>query len=289
LPALQAEVDRLQEVLKKLIEAAPAQRKGALSGFGQQLTQVRQQASPSVFAYELREPFVMVELWDFFRTHSEASKDLQHLEALWTAEKGRFAAHPDAATQASPLVVALAQASANHAEKLYRAALPYGKAAGTPAGLYYLSEAEAHMRFHDFVVTLSLPAGPETPGVPDAAVLRTALEGLEGEMQKGFAADPGGQEMIPASALLKEGRELLERDDRAGAALTLLAGRLELSRHRRPATPVTGGAPAPVEPVPEGSLIAPFIPMTAGEQDETARIVRADVIPLYRSFFGKKP
>lgn len=284
---LQAEVDRLQEVLKKVGAAAPPQAKGTLAGFGQQLASIRPQTSPSVFVYQLREPSTGVEQWAFFLDHRDGSKDLAHLEALWTAEKARFAVAPGP-VPAAPLLAALAQASENRAEKLYRAALPYGKASGPGAGFYYLGEAEAQMRFHDFVAGLSFPAGGEK--IPDAAVLRTVLESLEGEMQKGFAADPGGQEMIPASALLKEARELLERDFRAGAALTLLESRLELSRRRTSgsrASQKTGGAPPPVEKAAEGSLIAPFVAMTAGEQDETARIVRADVIPLYRSFFGK--
>ncbi len=282
LPALQAEVARLQGALQKIVEATPEKERGELTGLGQQLDKIRQQPSPSVFVYQLRNPFIDIELRTFLQAHADAGKDFSHLETLWTAEKGRFAP-ASRPVPAAPLLAALAEASENHAQKVYRAALPYGKAAGPGAGAYYLGEAEGNMAFRDFVARLTLPA---TEKVPDAAALRTVLESLEGEMQKGFAADPGGQELIPASSLLKEARELLERDFRAGAALTLLRSRLELSRHRKGGAPASA-APAAPETAAEGSLIAPFVAMTTGDQDETARIVRADVIPLYRSFVRK--
>lgn len=286
LQALQAEVSRLQGVLKKLDEATPAQGKGELAELGQQLDQIRQQKSPSVLVYRLRNPFVEIEQRSFLLAHRDAGKDFSRLETLWTAEKARFAAGSRPAP-AAPLLAALAQMSENYAEKLYRAALPYGKAAGSGAGVYYLGEAEGHMAFRAFVTGLTLPASAEdAEKVPDAAPLRAALESLEGELQKDFAADPGSQEMVPASALLKEARELVERDFRAGAAVALLRSRLELSRHRKGGAAAPAASPAgAAEKVVEGSLIAPFAALTNGEQNETARLVRADVIPLYHSFF----
>jgi len=284
LPALQAEIGRLQGALQKIVEATPEKARGELTGLGQQLDLLRQQKSPSALVYQLRNPFIEIELRAFIQAHGDAGKDFSHLETLWTAEKARFAPASRPAP-AAPLLAALAEASENHAQKVYRAALPYGKAAGPGAGVYYLGEAEGNMAFHDFVARLTLPAAEK---VPDAATLRSALESLEAEMQKGFAADPGGQELIQASALLKEARELLERDFRAGAALTLLRSRLELSRHRKGGAAASAASAAPAaEKAAEGSLIAPFAAMTTGEQDETARIVRADVIPLYQSFFRK--
>jgi len=285
LQALQAEVGRLQGMLQKIVEATPEKSRGELTGLGQQLDKLRQQPSPSAFVYQLRNPFIDIELRTFLRAHGDAGKDFASLQTLWTAEKARFApmSQTSRPAPAAPLLAALAEMSENHAQKVYRAALPYGKAAGPGAGAYYLGEAEGNMAFHDFVARLTLPAAEK---VPDAATLRTVLESLEGEMQKDFAADPGGQELIPASAMLKEARELVERDFRAGAALTLLRSRLELSRHRKGGAPASAAAATP-EKAAEGSLIAPFVAMTTGDQDETARIVRADVIPLYRSFFRK--
>jgi hypothetical protein len=281
---LRQEVDRLEGLLKKVEAVAP--KGDAVSAIRTSLAQVRKESSPPVFVYQLHGPFVDAEKLAFFVENGEAGKDLTHLERLWAERKQRFAPHARPLPEA-PLLAGLAQAAENRAEKLYRASLPYGKASGPRNGLYYLGEAEGEMRFHDFVVTLSLPAGSEK--APDAAALQKALESLEAEMQKAFAADPGSPVMIQPSALLKEARELLERGSRQGAALLLLQSRLELSRREGKHAKEPPGPPAKAAALTEGSLIAPFLALTAGEQDETARIVRADVVPLYRSFFRKNP
>jgi hypothetical protein len=274
---LRAEVDRLAGVLKQL-EAGPA--RGQVKGLRASLDQVRKVTSPSVFVYQLRGPFLQIELLAFITAHQEAGKDLTRFEELWKAESPRFAG-TERTLPASPLLAGLAQASENYGEKMYRAALPYAKATRPPNGVYYLAEAEGNLRFRDFVASLSLPKGD---GEPDAGALRTGLEGLENEMLTAFAADPGTQTMIPVSAKLKEARELVERDSRCGAALTLLECRLELSR-RLPAAASQAGAPAQEEAAPEGSLLAPFLALSG---DDTARIVRSDVVPLARSFFRRK-
>jgi hypothetical protein len=275
---LRAEVDRLAGVLTQL-EAGPV--RGAVKGLRPSLDQVRKVTSPSVFVYQLREPFVRIEMMAFIAAHRDAGKDLARFEELWKAEEPRFtgAVHE---LPAAPLLAGLAQAAENYGGKMYRAALPYGKASGPPNGLYYLAEAEGNLRFRDFVASLSLPEGDAT--APDAGALQSALEGLENEMLTAFAADPGAQTMIPVSAKLKEARELVERDSRYGAALTLLECRLELSR-RHPAPASQAGTPAQTEAAPEGSLLAPFLALAG---DDTARIVRSDVVPLAQSFFRRK-
>jgi hypothetical protein len=133
---------------------------------GQQLDLLRKQKSPSALVYQLRNPFFEIEQRAFLQAHGDAGKDFSRLEPLWTAEKARFAAS-SRPVPAAPLLAGLAEASENHAQRLYRAALPYGKAAGPMAGVYYLGEAEANMAFHDFVAGLELsrhkpipPAGP---------------------------------------------------------------------------------------------------------------------------------
>jgi hypothetical protein len=287
---LRAEVNRLEGVLKRLDAASPPGKgSSAVAGLRDQLAKIRRTDSPSVLAYQLREPFVGVERLAFLLDHREAAKDLTRVEALWAERKQRFAApasRPVADTP--PLFAALAQGAANRGEKLYQAALAYAKVTSPPSGLYYLGEAEGEMGFHDFVSSLSLPAGKEK--APDAAALQAAQEGLEAEMMQVFANDPAAPAMIPVSARLKEARELLERGSREAAALTLLDSRLALSRRRgtKAATPHTepaAGAPA------EGSLIAPFLAMAAAEGpgSATAQIVRSEVVPLYRSFFRSTP
>jgi hypothetical protein len=279
---LRAEVDRLAGVLTQL-EAGPV--RGAVKGLRGNLDQVRKETSPSDFVYQLRGPFVRIEMMAFIAAHQDAGKDLSKFEQLWKAEQPRFMG-ATRSLPAAPLLAGLAQSAENYGEKMDRAALPYGKASGPPNGLYYLAEAEGNLRFRDFVASLSLPlpAGNDAEA-PDVGALQTALEGLENEMLTAFAADPGAPTMIPVSAKLKEARELLERGSRYGAALTLLECRLELSR-RRPAPASQDGTPAQPE---EGSLIAPFLAMAAADSDgTTARIIRSDVVPLAQSFFRRK-
>jgi hypothetical protein len=282
----------LEGVLKRLDAGSPPGKgSNAVAGLRDQLAKIRRTDSPSVLAYQLREPFVGVERLAFLLDHREAARDLTRVEALWTERKQRFAAPARPASPASetaPLLAALAQGAENRGEKLYQAALAYAKVTSPPSGLYYLGEAEGEMGFHDFVSALSLPAGKEK--APDAAALQAAQEGLEAEMVEVFGNDPAAPAMIPVSALLKEARELFERGSREAAALTLLESRLALSRRRgaQAATPhaePAAGAPA------EGSLIAPFLAMAAveGPNSQTARIVHAEIVPLYRSFFRSSP
>jgi hypothetical protein len=170
----------------------------------------------------------------------------------------------------------LVQRAANRAEKHYWAALPYGRADSPASGLYYLGEAEAQRSFGDFVSTLDLPAGkpPEGETALDPGALQAALEGLEGEIGKSFAADPSTQSLNGLSARLKEARELFERGSREGAALALLECRLELNRQRG-----AGTAEPALAQAAEGSLLAPFRAVPAS----------ADVVPFYRSLFRSQP
>lgn len=274
---LRGELDRLEGVLKRLEAASRGSLSKPVDGLRQQLAGARQARSPSVLAYQLRRPFVGTEALAFGWEHREAGKDLGRLEALWQERGRRFKAAARPVPEA-PLLAALTQAAENRAEKLYRAALPYGRVDSPESGLYYLGEAEAQMSFRDFVSSLSLPAGDEK--ALDAAALQAALESLEGEALAGFAADPAAQSLNGVSARLKEARELFERGSREGAALALLESRMEISRLRK-AGGSPGGSAAPSPQVSEGGLLTPFValPEAGG----------SGVVPLYRSLFRSRP
>jgi hypothetical protein len=267
---LRGELDRLDGVLKRLETASQGGLSKAAGSLRGQIAGARQASSPSVLVYQLRAPYVGVEQLAFTWEHREAGKDLGRLEALWKERGPRFKPAPHA-MPAAPLLAALAQRAANRAEKHYRAALPYGRADSPASGLYYLAEAEAQKSFGDFVSTLDLPEGDTKL---DPGALQAALEGLEGEIGKSFAADPATQGLNGLSARLKEARELFERGSREGAALALLECRIELSRQRG-----AGTAPAAPAPAAEGSLLAPFRAVPAS----------ADSGPFYRSFFRSRP
>ncbi|MES1211625.1 MAG: hypothetical protein ABUL63_04765, partial [Acidobacteriota bacterium] len=199
--------------------------------------------------------------------------DIGKLEALWKERGPRF----KAMVPAAPLLAALAQRAANRAEKHYRAALPYGRAESPASGLYYLGEAEAQRSFGDFVATLDLPV--EGDAGLDPGALQAALEGLEGEIGKSFAADPATQSLNGVSARLKEARELFERGSREGAALALLECRLEINRLSRQQGAGTAPADAALAQAAEGSLLAPFRAVPAS----------GEVVPFYRSLFKSRP
>jgi len=274
---LQGELDRLDGVLKQLETASQGGLSKAADALHSQIAGVRRASSPSILVYQLRAPFVGVERLAFNWEHREAGKDLGHLEALWKERGPRFAPVPGQTPgprPEAPLLAALAQGAENRAEKLYKAALPYGRADAPGSGLYYLGEAEAERSFRDFVAALDLPVEkpPQGETALDPRGLQAALENLERETGERFAADPAAQSLNGVSARLKEARELLERGSREAAALALLESRLELSRQSGAAG--TGGAStAPAE----GSLLAPFLASPAS----------GDVVVLYRSFFKK--
>jgi hypothetical protein len=277
---LRGELDRLDGVLKRLETESRGGLSKAAGGLRNQLAGVRRATSPSVLAYQIRDPFVSVERLAFNWEHREAGKDLGRLEALWKERGPRFETAPGSTrpVPAAPLLAALTQGAENHAEKLYRAALPYGRVDSPGSGLYYLGEAEAQMSFRDFISALDLPVDqlPEGEAAPDPKALQAGLEGLEAEIVERFAADPATQSLNGVSARLKEARELFERGSKEGAALALLECRRELDRQRG-----AGTAPAasPPEQAAEGSLLAPFLPAPAG----------ADVTPFYRSLFRRLP
>ena len=263
---LLGEIDRLEKALA-------GRGDPQADSLREQLAAARQASAPAVRAYRLRDPFVGLETLAFVREHPAAGKDLGPLEALWKERGKRFAARPASeALQAPPLLTALTQAAENRAEKLYRAALPYGRVDSPASGLHYLAEAEALMSFRDFISALDLPAEDETTLNPKA--LQAALERIEAETLQGFAADPVAPTMVGVSAHLKEARELFERGSLEGAALELLESRLELDRRHGAGAPAATGA----QKAAEGSLLAPFAGASV-----------SDLAPLYQSFFTGAP
>jgi hypothetical protein len=277
---LRRELDRLDGVLKQLDTASQGGLGKAAGDLRGQLAGARQASSPSVLVYQLRAPYVGVEQLAFTWEHREAGKDLGRLEALWKERGPRFQGAPGP-VPAAPLLAALAQRAANRAEKHYRAALPYGRADSPASGLYYLGEAEAQRSFGDFVSTLDLPVGkpPEGEAALDPGALQAALEGLEDEIEKSFAADPATQGLNGLSARLKEARELFERGSREGAALALLECRMEVNRLDRQRGAGTAAAEPALAQAAEGSLLAPFRAVPAS----------TDIVPFYRSLFRSRP
>jgi hypothetical protein len=288
---LQGEIDRLDKVLQKLDADSPGGT-GKGAGLRKQLAAIRSTSSPSLLAYQLRGPFLDAETMAFIREHPKERENLALLEALWVGggRRERFAV-AERPVPRTPLLAALAQGAANHAEKLYRAAMVQGRISSLPEGVLYLGQAEAHMRYYDLLASLSLPPAASAEPAPDAAALQAAHDHLEEEMLDRFVADPSVQSLNGVSARLKEAQELLDRGSREGAVLPLLECRMELSRQRGAGLAHNGSVPdaasgAAAEKSAEGSILSPYLHVvTAGPDSQAARIVRADIIPFYRSLF----
>ena len=304
-----AEVARLETVAARLADRTPQGLSDALGRGREGLAAVRATRDPRLALYRLREPLVTVETLAYVVDHGASAQDLTQLEAAWKVEGGGAAASTPATD--STLHLALWQAAANKAEKLFAAALPYGRAAGPPAGLYYLGEALAYRSFRDLVARAAPPAAPggTTEPAVDAVALEAALVELEEATVAAFARDPAAPTMVAVSARLKEARELFEAEALAGAALTTLEARLALSRRLRdPAAfgAATPGSPAAAPPAAADATAEAAAPplgsdggsslralyLAAAAEDAvpgTASLVRDDVLPLHDRLLRSRP
>jgi hypothetical protein len=221
------------------------------------------------------------------------------LEAAWQAEERATAARAPAPAGLDTLRLALWQAGDNKAARLRAAAVPYGRVASPLAGLYYLGEAHAHVRWRDFVAGSSIPAASaNAPGGDEAAfdpgALGSELAALEDATVAAFARDPTAPTMVPVSARLKEARELFESGALAGAALATLEARLVLSRRLEAPAPGMSAAGTASPPADAGtaggsSLRALFAAVAAEDADPaTAALVARDVLPLHDRL-GRNP
>jgi hypothetical protein len=218
------ELERLQAAQAQLEKAElPEMLKGETKTTAEVLQTAMKSKSPVVRLYRLRNAFIYIETLRFVDEHEAAAENIGKLEAFWREHKPA----PATMVQGPLLASALVQASANRAEVLYRASLPYGKVSGPLSGLYYLGEADANARFAELIRSITV-GDADTP--PAEAKLRAALEGMEKEMLTAFGKDPVGRPVIGVSVRLKEARELLDRGSLAGATLLLLESRRSLER-----------------------------------------------------------
>lgn len=260
------ELDRLSAVLAKIeADRPPAALKELLAPNHAAIERVRKTESPQLRLYRLRDAYVGVATAAFVAAQKDAATNGEKFLALWSAQPVRTIAMPEG----MPLLHAsLVQSSANRAEKLYRASLPYGKADGPFSGVYYLGEAHANAAFAQLVASLDV-RDDEQP--LSANVLRSAVEAMETEMLGAFGKDPTAPAMISVSVRLKEAGELLDRGSLAGATLLLLEARL---MYGRATAPEAKGVVAPPADLPKDSMAELW---RASDNPIAAR----DVLPYY--------
>ena len=140
----------------------------------------------------------------------------------WT-EMGAPADPP--ATKARVLFVeALAQSAEGRAPATYKASLPYAQDAGLEAGLYYLGESHAMVRFASFCRSLDLKAPGRWPSLRS---IEPELAAYEKQVVKAYDAAPASQrpQYAGVNVAIKLARTLDEQKRYEGALLQYLVSR----------------------------------------------------------------
>ena len=275
------ELDRLERSLTSLDTAKlPTDLTFMFKVSREGLDRARAAKTPLVRLYRLRQPFVAVESLLFFDERKDSAADLARMEKLWK-ERRPFHEKARPAARGTILVRALQQAASNRAAKLFRASLPYAKVDSPFSGVFYLSEAEGNLRFRDFLAKLATPA---SEGRPSSDEIGEALKILETDAIALFEKDPASRTAIPASAALKEARELFDQNLVEGASLLLLESQLELSkRHKTPREE----ARRPSQKR-EDSMTELWAAIQQDEKPDVSAMIRDSVLPLYVSLFRSK-
>jgi hypothetical protein len=230
-----------------------------------------------------------------YRLAAEQRKhpDQDAFQRLWAA----MGAPPEpSGRRADTLFVeALAQSAEGRAPATYRASLPYAQDAGLAAGLYYLGEAHAMVRFAALCRAVKLDSAGPGPGLPS---IEPALARYEAEVVKAYdqADAPQRPQYAGVHVAIKLARTLDEQGRREGALLQYL-----VSRHRygligaaaRPAPSATGLEErlkdTRLPPGSDHSIAAFFLQLAAAAMSgpeplpQAAAVVLDDVLPAYFS------
>ena len=277
---LKQEMDRLDALLRSV--SVPAAPPAMVEGNRTLLARARSASSPLLQVYRLRDTYVGIETLRYAIDHKGDESDLSRVQKLANAvQTGINKSHPR--THGPALQTALRQIVANRAEKLIRAAVPYGKASEPANGLFYVGEAEGNRRFRDFLDSLSFGAGAEAR--PNIAAIHAALTKLDTSALAAFEQDPAGRSAVGLSARLKEARELAGRGSLEGAALLLLEAQLDVSRRTAP----PAKAAAAIRAAHADSITSMFEAAAREDGGDTSRIITTTLLPLYASLFNHAP
>lgn len=285
---LRAELQRIDAKLDVLTaQSRPGPPPDQVVQIRNGLERVRKAATPGLRLYRMHDLYVSLETFAYFVVHKPEAASLDTFEQLWKQEAPLVApATPPAS--AGALLAAFAQSSQNQADKLYAAAVPYAKATSPAAGVYYLGEALAELRFRDFVLVLARATPARTERRPDATRLRAALDDTETAMLRVFARDRMSPAMIPVSSTLEEARQQLERGDGEATAMTIFSARLALAAQGADLGPSAATAASVAAVAADGSLRSLLDAMASDPSVDPAvrKAAAADVLPLYQTIFG---
>lgn len=172
-----------------------------------------------------------------YRLAGEAAQvpDHQTFKIRWTA----MGAPPAAGSRKAAVhfIEALAQSSEGRAPATYRASLPYAQDAGISAGLYYLGESHAMMRFA--ALCRSVDAKPAGTG-PSLKPVGPALRAYEAEVVKAYdqAPQPQRPRFAQVHVAIKLAGTLDESGRAEGALLQYLVSRFRYAQLQHEGKPV---------------------------------------------------
>lgn len=277
---IDAEIARLEKVLEATQPADLPKEMADLFGVHRAaLERAKRATSPAYRLYRLRDPFTGIETLAFVAKHKEARNSVEDFRKLWDSQRARFEAEPPI-PRGTLLQRGLIESATTRAERLDRASLPYSKASEPWSGVYYLGEAEANLRFREFVGSI---AGKSSEKTPPRATVEARLAELEAQTVAFFANDITNQQLIAPSVRLKEARELLDAGRVDGATLLAVEARAALSRRGGPV------GTYPVAAARSASIAAMLAGWAGDEEPPMSDKLRSEVVPFYGALFGSAP
>lgn len=282
---LEAPIAELDAKLAALREAdLPEPLAGMVGSQDQALVRVRQTGDPLLRLYRLRESWVDIHSLDYMAQNRDATSSQESFKALWDESASDIVAVAEqGGSSSSRLQRALVEAADNKASVLREASLAYARITSPESGLYYLAEARGYDRFADMVGSLEMkePRG-EHPPLSESAIAR-GFDEVDRQALEIFEENPTSGAAIPISALLKEGRALLDRGELYGAALALTESRMLTAMHRGETGAPAG--PAAVTGRDPDSIEALLISM-ADEDEQRRAAINSAVLPFYQTLRG---
>jgi hypothetical protein len=192
-------------------------------------------------------------------------------------------------------VEALAQSAEGRAPATYRASLPYARDAGLQAGLYYLGESHAMVKFAALCRSLDLPPAGRAPAIGS---IETALAAYERDVVKAYDTAPGERrpQYAGVNVAIKLARTLNEQQRHEGALLQYLVSRYRygmIVNADRPALPpealkarIAGMKRTPGVDHSIADFFIQLAEATSGGQGgatASAAVILDDILPAYFS------
>ena len=223
---LAGQVTTIQSEVARLVSDVPAViPESSRAAVTTRLARAREALKDQHFYLALYDLQVVFEAEGGYRlaTSERAVADHEAFTRKWT----ELGAPPDPpSTRASvTFIEALAQSAEGRAPATYRASLPYAQDAGITAGLYYLGESHAMVRFARLCrSTDARPAGRP----PALRSIEPALATYEQEVVRAYDTAPAAKrpQYAGVNVAIKLARTLDEQERYEGALLQYLVSRL---------------------------------------------------------------